>query len=185
MMIDNAQSAEQFLPARPGKKPAPVDATDCPAQIAITVTPDKHGRYRAYVEAEQEPLCVSRQPFLDGARKLLERGHDRRTMLVMRWAGAKEWALRGPLEVAPELTVDEHNGTFANWKPYSRSAVPPGNANSAKKVPEDRIAGKVIPDDTAEQGRTTDPVVKQIGRGADVCHATRGCSHSFHAGSQL
>ena len=71
MMIDDTQSAEQFLPARPDKKPAPVDATDCPAQIAITVNPDKHGRYRAYVEAEQEPLCVSRQPFLDGARKLL------------------------------------------------------------------------------------------------------------------
>jgi hypothetical protein len=136
MMIDDAKSAEQFLPARPDKKPAPVDATDCPAQIAITVNPDKHGRYRAYVEAEQEPLCVSRQPFLDGARKLLARGHDRRTMLVMRWAGAKEWALRGPLGVAAKLTVDEHNGTFAKWKSLSRSAVPPGNANAVRTVPK-------------------------------------------------
>ena len=58
--------------------------------IVITVTPDKRpGRYRVYVESEQELLCVSRQPFLDGARKLLARGHDRRTMLVMRWAGAE------------------------------------------------------------------------------------------------
>jgi len=134
MMIDDTQSAEQFLPARPDKKPAPVDATDCPAQIAITVNPDKHGRYRAYVEAEQEPLCVSRQPFLDGARKLLGRGHDRRTILVMRWAGAKEWALRGPLEAAAKLTVDEHNGTFAKWKPLSRSAVRPRIAKSADQV---------------------------------------------------
>ena len=90
-------------------------------------------------------MCVSRQPFLDSARKLLARGHDRRTMLVMRWAGAKDWALRGSLKVAAKLTVDEHNGTFAKWKPYSRSAVPPGNANSARTVPNGRAAEKANP----------------------------------------
>ena len=37
-------------------------------------------------------------------------------MLVMRWAGAKDWALRGSLGAAAKLTVDEHNGTFAKWK---------------------------------------------------------------------
>jgi hypothetical protein len=110
------------------KKPVTVKATDCPPQIVITVTPDN--RYRAYVEAEQEPLCMSRQPFLDGARKLLVRGHDPRTMLVMRWDGAEEWALRGRLGVAADLTVDEHNGTlFGKWKPFSRSA---GSARIAK-----------------------------------------------------
>jgi hypothetical protein len=93
-------------------------------RIVITVTPDtRPRRYRSYVGAEQEPLCVSRQPFLDGARQLLARGHDPQTMLMMRWAGAKDWALRGPLGVAAKLTVDEHNGTFAKWKPYSRSAA--------------------------------------------------------------
>jgi hypothetical protein len=103
--------------------------------LVITVAPDKRpGRYRAYVGTEQEPLCVSRQPFLDGARKLLARGHDRRTILVMRWAGAKECALRGPLEAAAKLTVDEHNGTFAKWKPLSRSAVRPRIAKSADQV---------------------------------------------------
>jgi hypothetical protein len=106
------------------------------SQILITVTPDtRPGRYRAYVEAERELLCVSRQPFLDGARKLLARGHDRRTMLIMRWAGTKDWALRGPLGVAAKLTVDEHNGVFAEWKPYSRSAVPPKIAKSVNRVP--------------------------------------------------
>jgi hypothetical protein len=106
------------------------------SQILITVTPDtRPERYRAYVEAEQKPLCVSRQPFLDGARKLLARGHDPQTMLIMRWAGAKDWALRGPLGVAAKLTVDEHNGTFAKWKPYSRSAVPPKIAKSVNRVP--------------------------------------------------
>jgi hypothetical protein len=101
------------------------------SQIVITVAPDtRPGRYRTYVEAEREPLCVSRQPLLDGARKLLARGHDPRTMLVMRWDGAEEWALRARLGVAADLTVDEHNGTvFGKWKPFSRSA---GSARIAK-----------------------------------------------------
>jgi hypothetical protein len=152
-MIDDAQGAKQFLPARPDK-PARVNANDCPAQIVITVTPDtRNGRYRAYINAEQEPLCVSRQPFLDSARKLLARGHDRRTMLVMRWAGAKEWALRGPLGVAAELTVDEHNGAFAKWKPLSRSAVPPQIAKSADQVLDVRAAEKATAESTAEKER--------------------------------
>jgi hypothetical protein len=107
---------------------------DRPSEVVITVTPDSRpSRYQAFVETEQEPLCVSRQPFLDGARKLLARGHDPETMLVMRWAGAEDWALRGPLGLAAKLTVDEHNGVFAKWKPYSRSAVQPGRAAPLKK----------------------------------------------------
>ena len=90
-------------------------------------------------------------PFLDSARKLLGWGHERRTLLVMRWVGAKGWALRGSLKVAANLTVDEHNGIFAKWKPYSRSAVPPGNANSARTVPTRRAAKKLIPESTAEE----------------------------------
>ena len=135
------------------QKPVPGKATDCPSQIVITVIPDqRRGRYRAYIGTEPKPLCVSRQPFLDGARKLLERGHDRRTILVMRWAGAKDWALRGSLGAAAKLTVDEHNGTFAKWKPYSRSAVPPGNANSARTVPQTAAPlKKLIPETTAEK----------------------------------
>ena len=121
------------------KKPAPVNATDCPV-------PDRNyrhsrhrglSRYRAYVgERGGKPLCVSRQPFLDSARKLIARGHDPQTMLVMRWAGAKNWALRSSLGAAAKLTVDEHNGTFAKWKPYSRSAAPPKIAKSVNAVPD-------------------------------------------------
>jgi hypothetical protein len=134
------------------------------SQILITVALDtRPGRYRSYVEAEQEPLCVSRQPFLDGARKLLARGHDPQTMLIMRWAGAKDWALRGPLGVAAKLTVDDHNGTFAKWKPYSRSAVPAESAKSAKKLPQARAADKATPKSTAEKGRRTEAEVEQGG----------------------
>jgi hypothetical protein len=153
-MIDDAQSARQFQPARPNKKLTPVDAKDCPAQIVITVSPDKRpGRYRAYVEAEQEPLCVSRQPFLDGARKLLAKGHHPLAMLVMRWAGATDWALRGPLAAAAKLTVDEHNGTYAKWKPLSRSAVPPKIAKTANQVPKAGPPTKLGLGEIAEKGR--------------------------------
>jgi hypothetical protein len=79
---------------------------------------------------------VSRQPFLDGARKLIAKEHNSATILAMRWAGAKNWALRSALGAAAKLTVDEHNGTFAKWKPYSRSAVPPKIAKSANAVPD-------------------------------------------------
>jgi hypothetical protein len=102
-------------------------------EIVITVTrAARPGRYCAHLETEREPLCVSRQLFTDSARKLMARGHDPQTMLVMRWAGAKDWALRGSLGAAAKLTVDEHNGTFAKWKAYSRSAVRPRIAKSAR-----------------------------------------------------
>ena len=110
-------------------------AADRLAEILITVSLDgSPGRYQAYLGGQQKLLCVSRQPFLDSARKLLGFGQQRRTLLVMQWTGSKGWALRAPLGVAAKLTVDEHNGTFAKWKAYSRSAVPPRNANSARKV---------------------------------------------------
>jgi hypothetical protein len=119
--------------------------------IVVTITPDKWpGRYRTYVAAEQEPLCVSRQPFLDIARKLLERGLDPRTMLLMRWSGSKDWAFRGALGAAAKLTVDEHNSTFAQWKPYSRSAAPPKRAKSAAQVSTGRLDDRALRETTAE-----------------------------------
>jgi hypothetical protein len=121
-------------------------------QIVITITPDaRPGRYCAYVEIEPTPLCVSRQPFVDSARKLISRGHDPRTILVVRWAGAKDWALRGPLGVAEKLTVDEHNGTFASWKPYSRSAVPPEARARRGRCPPTAAPLKLILETTAEK----------------------------------
>jgi hypothetical protein len=135
---------------RNARKSSSVNATVCPTQITITVTPDaRRGRYCAYLdETEQEHLCTSRQPVLDSARKLIARGHDPRTMLIMRWQGANDWALRGPLGVAAKLTVDEHNGSFAKWKPLSRSAVPSQIAKSTDPValmPAPLQSGRVGP----------------------------------------
>ena len=86
----------------------------------------------------------------------------------MRWAGAKDWALRGSLGVAAKLTIDEHNGTFAKWKPLSRSAVPPRIAKSANKLPKGQVAEQAMPAGTAEKGRRPDPVVQQIGEDAQM-----------------
>jgi hypothetical protein len=46
--------------------------------------------FKARVEAEQRTLCASEQPFLDGARELIERGYDPGELLVMRHEGADE-----------------------------------------------------------------------------------------------
>jgi hypothetical protein len=123
------------------------------SEIVIIVTPhERPSRYWAYVETEREPLCVSRQPFVDSARKLIARGHDPSTVLVMRWTGTKDWALRSRLGVAAELTIDEHNGTvFAEWKPFSRSAVSPRIAKSDHDLSRTRAADKPLLDSTAEK----------------------------------
>jgi hypothetical protein len=68
-------------------------------------------------------LCTSRQPFLDGARELIALGFHPDALLVMRHAGSSIEALKGRLNVASRLTVDEHNGTrFAPWKAFPGSA---------------------------------------------------------------
>jgi hypothetical protein len=110
--------------------------------LNLIVSPhrDKHGRvnpnkFRASLEGETEVLCVSSQPFLDGARILLDRGHDPEAILVMRHAGSGDVALRGSLGKTALLTVDEHNGTvLAKWKPFSHSAGPPRIAHLAAKA---------------------------------------------------
>jgi hypothetical protein len=109
--------------------------------IIVTPHPTENGRkhaslFDAALEGDTKILCTSKQPFLDGARKLLARGHDPTTLLVMRWAGAKDWALRGPLGAAAKLTVDEHNSALAKWKPYSRSA--PRKSATAELSENDR-----------------------------------------------
>jgi hypothetical protein len=109
--------------------------------LCLIVTPHRNkqgrrhpNRFDAMLEGETEVLCTSSQPFLDGARKLLARGHSPQTILVMRHAGSDDVALRGSLGAAAKLTVDEHNGTvFAKWKPFCRSAGSARIANPAAR----------------------------------------------------
>jgi len=97
-------------------------------EVMIVVSPHENrpGRFYARLEGEVEMICLSRQPFLESARKLLARGHDPSTLLVMRHAGSGTESLRGPLWAAAKLTVDEQNGTvFAKWKAFPCSAGSP------------------------------------------------------------
>jgi hypothetical protein len=129
------------MPNRKSLVAPALTVNDRPPNIGIVVTPDKKlGRFRACLEQERALLCVSRQPFLDSARKLLDRGHDPRTILIMRHARSDDVALRGSLGAAAKLTVDEHNGTvFAKWKPFRRSAGSARIANPAGELSEPRL----------------------------------------------
>ena len=64
-----------------------------------------------------------RQPLLDNARRLLAEGHVPDTVLEVWWPGAQEWAMRAPIGVAAQFTVEERaDGTtppkFRLWQPY-------------------------------------------------------------------
>jgi hypothetical protein len=137
------------MPYRKSLVAPALTVNDRPPNIGIVVTPDKKpGRFRACLEQDRALLCVSRQPFLDSARKLLARGHSPQTILVMRHAGSDDVALRGSIGSAAKLTVDEHNGTvFAKWKPFRRSAGSARIANSAGELSEAPV------DDSASQER--------------------------------
>jgi hypothetical protein len=65
----------------------------------------------------------SRQPLLDAARVLIQQGYSPSARIEMWRPGASQYAMRGVLGVAARLTVDETRTTFAQWKPFSSSAV--------------------------------------------------------------
>ena len=73
--------------------------------------------------ADGSVLCISRQPFLDGARTLIAVGYSPDIMLFGRRKGSPNWSLRGRLGDAAKLTVDETKTRFAKWKAFSSSAV--------------------------------------------------------------
>ena len=67
------------------------------ANVTIVIEPvGHHGRFRACVDG-RVIVASTRQPFLDAARVLIGEGHDRRTILEMRRAGADQVSLHGPL----------------------------------------------------------------------------------------
>src|SRR5262245_26239410 len=79
--------------------------------------------------ADQVVLCAAtRVPFLDGARRLLEFGHDARAAVVMRGPDSLVDRLRSTIGVAARLTVAEGDldpPRFRRWKgPQSREGSP-------------------------------------------------------------
>src|SRR5262249_33257680 len=77
------------------------------ANVTIVIEPvGHHGRFRACVDG-RVIVASTRQPFLDAARVLIGEGHDRRTILEMRRAGADQVSLHGPLWAAAHLDVKD------------------------------------------------------------------------------
>jgi hypothetical protein len=100
--------------------------------LVIIVSPASSGRFCARL-AEGDELLVasSRQPFVDAARVLIEKGHDADAALVMKHAGTDTVALRSRIGTAAGLTVDERSRPlFTRWMPFPRAAVSPGIAPS-------------------------------------------------------
>lgn len=94
-----------------------------PNVIQVVVVPVAAGRYIALLDGEN--ICTSRQPFLDGARVLLGRGHAASATIEMYRPGDRAWSLRASIGIAARLTVDEGRTDLAPWKAFSRVAVSP------------------------------------------------------------
>jgi hypothetical protein len=115
-----------------------------PAAITVTIAPalDKDGR-RAY--STRGPFFVgmvdgrriierSPQPFVDAARELLSEGIDPGTVLVMRYAGRTDDALKSTVGAAAKLTVlDTAQGkpVFRPWRPSPAIAGGPPVSGTA------------------------------------------------------
>jgi hypothetical protein len=100
-----------------------------PLTLVVTPCPSSANKFEARLEGQKQILCISKQPFLDGARALLEQGYDPGLILMMRHAGSDFDSLRGKLGVAATLTVDESNTPrFRKWKTFSsREGCPPND----------------------------------------------------------
>jgi len=95
--------------------------------IAITAYPRRDGRFE--VRHAGRVLCVSCEPFLAAARRLLAEGFPPGAVLGLRHTGQTDFALCGRLARAAALTV--HDGAdgvprFRRWKasPYGRVSPP-------------------------------------------------------------
>jgi hypothetical protein len=88
------------------------------------------GHFQARLQQSNEVLVKnSRQPFLDAARVLMEKGYDPNALLVMKHLGSDTIALRAPLGKAARLTIEEgpHGPRFVGLRtdPKTRVAAPP------------------------------------------------------------
>jgi hypothetical protein len=112
--------------------------------IVIIVSPIKTspGRFQAALSTTGELLVASsRQPFVDSARVLVEKGCDPTVMLVMMHAGSTVVALRARLGKAARLSVEEGvNGPRfvpfrKDLKPYVGAPPIPSDTSPASPPP--------------------------------------------------
>jgi hypothetical protein len=112
-----------------GSVPRREDSLASPLVIVVSSTKSA-GHFQARLQHSNEVLVKnSRQPFLDGARLLVERGYDPSALLVMKHLGSDIVALRAPLGKASKLTVEEgpHGPRFVGFRTdlKTRVAAPP------------------------------------------------------------
>jgi hypothetical protein len=95
--------------------------------LVIVVSPTKSaGHFQARLQQSNEVLVKnSRQPFLDAARVLVERGYDPSVLLVMKHLGSDTVSLRAPLGKAAKLTVEEgpHGPRFVPFRTGAKTRV--------------------------------------------------------------
>ncbi len=88
------------------REPASILPRAAPGRYVIVVAPALRGKFEARGTGGRR-LCLSSQPFLDGARVLIEQGHPADTQLVMRHPGSPGAALSAPLAIASQLDTAE------------------------------------------------------------------------------
>lgn len=86
-------------------------------------------------------LCISRQPFYDGARELLRRGYDPETPLNLRHEGGEHdsFAISHPIREWARWTTKESDKRpihRVTWKPYFSSPVEAETRVSTEPVPK-------------------------------------------------
>ena len=104
--------------------------------IIVTPTARRPGRYDARLEDGCVIVQASRQPFLDAARVLINRGVDPSTTLEMWHDGAAHHALRAKLAHAAKLAVEDRirggkPPRFVPYRAFNRAAV--ARKNAAKR----------------------------------------------------
>jgi hypothetical protein len=109
---------------------------------------DRSGRYDAYVDGRY--IVSSSQPFLDGARCLIEQGYDPSRRLVVRREDREHYDMTGPLGVAAGLTVKSDRcgkPKFVRWTgEESKAAASPvrqKRMQAGKPTPAPKNASRV------------------------------------------
>jgi hypothetical protein len=102
------------------------DSPPSPALVIVVSSTKSAGHFQAKLQHTDEVLVKnSRQPFLDAARVLVEKGYDPNVLLVMKHLGNDIVALQAPLGKAAKLTVEEgpHRPRFVALRTGSRTRV--------------------------------------------------------------
>jgi hypothetical protein len=127
---ETANGLQDFEPlgllVRDYVKPNPNSAQATLIRIVLVVTPaSRAGYFETRIPVEPEPLVVSRQPMLDGARALISRGYDANDTLEIYRPGATSWDLRAPLRLAARLDVAEtpYGPKFVRHRPPAEGCL--------------------------------------------------------------